>query len=288
MRASTNPELTAAWATVPSVATAQERYEAAVKLRRDFPRGDTPEAALTRVQDEAITAFTATGEWPRDFARKASKAHADAVVWQAEAIALRRAEDMLKYAAEDVRDITAPDVLEHLGSRLTEILGAAKDASSALGDVRTADEAIDAGADALDAWKRLTSLLSEFRNVRAAQADVLRSVSGPDEQARMRVWAAQGHGEVRGVRLDDVPAHILDVMRTRAYSIEYLAWLAQSGAGYVPASFDDLAADVEASTEPISYTDAGRPANYSPRVTPIPEAPAPALTGAERTPELSY
>jgi hypothetical protein len=270
-----NPELTAAWATVPDVATAQERYDEAVRLRRDFPRGASPAVALTGVQDAAIATLTATGKWPADFAKRAAKAHADAVVWEAEAVALKRAEDSLKFAAEDTRDTMAPDVLAHLDVRLGEILTAAKGASAALGDVTTAEGAIDAGGDALDAWRRLTALLSDLRNVRAAQWDVLRSVSYEDDRARMRTWVAQGHGEVRGVRLDDVPGHVRDAMRSQSYSIAQLVWLAHSGAAYVPTSYEDLAANVAASEEPISYTDSGRPANYSPRVTPIP-APAPA------------
>ncbi|MEV6537128.1 hypothetical protein AB0M86_47615 [Streptomyces sp. NPDC051639] len=275
MRASTNEELTKAWATVPDVAKAQERYEEAVRLRRTFRHGASPEAALAAVQDAAIATFTDTGKWSTNFAKDAAKAHAEAVVWQAEAVALQRAEESLKYAAESIRDDMSPDVLAHLDGRLTEILTATKGASAVLGDVTTAEGAIDAGGDALDAWRRLTGLLSDLRNVRAAQWDVLRSVSYDDERARMRMWMAQGHGEVRGVRLDDVPAHVRDAMRSQSYSIAQLVWLALSGAAYVPTSYEDLAANVAASEEPISYTDSGRPANYSPRVTPIP-TPTPA------------
>ncbi|MET9409704.1 hypothetical protein ABZX90_28635 [Streptomyces sp. NPDC002935] len=288
MRTSTNPELTAAWATVPDVAKAQGRHAEAVRLRRAFPSGVAPAQALTAVQDTAIATLTATGKWPANFAKDAAKAHAEAVVWEAEVVALRRAEDVLKYAAEDTRDSMAPDVLAHLGSRLDEILTAAKDASTALGDVTTADEAIDAGGDALNAWRRLTTLLGDLRNVRAAQWDVLRGVSGDDERAQMRTWIAQGHGEVRGIRLDDVPAHVRDAMRTQTYSIAQLVWVAHSEAGYVPTSFDELRATVEAATEPVTYDDLGPLRDYSPRITPIPTPPAPALTGAERTPELRY
>ncbi|WP_406108880.1 hypothetical protein OG698_39545 [Streptomyces sp. NBC_01003] len=270
MRTSTNPELLAAWATVPDVATAQERHAEAVRLRRAFPSGATPTEALTGVQDAAIATLTSTGKWPSDFARKAAKAHADAVVWHAENAALRRAEEMLKYAAEVTRDSTAPDVLAHLDGRLTEILTAAKDASTALGDVTTAEAAIDAGGDALDAWRALTALLSDLRNVRSAQWYVLRSVSDDDERARLRTWSAQGHGEVRGVRLEDVPPHVRDATRTGAYPIAHLVWLAHSGAGYVPTSFGDLEADVVAASEPVTYDDLGPLRDFNPRVTQIP------------------
>ncbi|MFF1764791.1 hypothetical protein [Streptomyces sp. NPDC058249] len=275
MRTSTNPELTAAWATVPDVAKARERYEEAVRLRRTFRGGATPTAALTGVQDAAIATFTATGKWPANFAKDAAKAHAEAVVWEAEVVALRRAEDLLKFAAEDTRDTMAPDVLAHLDGRLAEILAAAKDASTALGDVTTPEQAIDAGGEALDAWRQLTGLLSDLRNVRAASWDVLRSVTPEGERARLRMWAEQGHGEVRGVRLEDIPEHVRSAVRNQSYSIAQLRWLAHSGAAYVPTSFDDLEAHVVAATEPVSYTDDGRVANYNPDVALIP-APRPA------------
>ncbi|MEU4170443.1 hypothetical protein AB0F46_26650 [Streptomyces sp. NPDC026665] len=260
---------------MPDVATAQERHEEAVRLRRAFPSGATPAQALTAVQDEAIARLTATGKWPANFARDAAKAHAEAVVWEAEAVALRRAEDALMYAAESIRDDMAPDVLAHLGGRLDEILTSAREASAALGDVTTAEQAIDAGGDALDAWRRLTGLVADLRNVRAAQWAVLNGVTYADDQARMRNWMADGHGEVRGVRLDDIPAHVRAAVRNQGYEIAQLVWLAHSGAAYVPTSYDDLEAHVMAATEPVSYTDTGRLADFSPDVNPLP-APTPA------------
>ncbi|MEU0813069.1 hypothetical protein [Streptomyces mirabilis] len=286
MRTSTNPELTAAWATVPDVATAQERYDEAVRLRRDFPQGASPAVALVGVQDAAIATLTATGKWPADFAKDAAKAHAEAVVWEAEVVALRRAEETLKYAAEDTRDTMAPDVLAHLNGRLGEILTATKGASAALGGVTTAESAIDAGGDALDAWRRLTGLLSDLRNVRAAQWDVLRSVSHDDERARLRMWMAQGHGEVRGVRLDDVPEHVRGAMRSQSYSIAQLVWLAHSGAAYVPTSFEDLEANVMAATEPLTYDDRGPLRDMSPRVTPEPTYVPSKVPPQSKTPNL--
>jgi hypothetical protein len=272
---------------VPDVAKAQERYQEAVKLRRDFPRGNTPAEALTGAQDAAIATFTATGKWPSTFARDAAKAHAEALVWEAEAVALRRLEDASKAEAENIRDFRSDDVLSHLRSRMTEILDAAKSAGEALGDVTTAEQAIEAGGEVLDAWRRLTGLLRGYANVRAAVWDVLQSVSGMGFQIRQ--WRNAGHGQIRGMRLDDVPAHIADVMRSDAFTVEFLVWLARSGAAFVPESYDDLEAHVVAATEPISVDESVHPVrDYTPRVDVIPEHPAPLPTGAERTPELSY
>ncbi|WP_282793525.1 hypothetical protein [Streptomyces sp. CC224B] len=286
MRETSNPLLREAWATVPEVAKAQERYEAAVKLRRGFAPGKTPAEALTAVRDAAIATFQETGKWSSTFARDAAKAHAEALVWEAESIALWRLEESTKMTAEFLRNSLSADALEHLGGRLEEILDTAKAAGEALGGVTTAEQAIEAGADALDAWRRLTSLLKDYRNVRAAQWDVLRAVTGEDERARMRMWRAQGHGEIKGVRVDDIPAHIVDGMRSGTYDAEFLVWVAQSGTGYVPTSYDDLEAEVMAATEPVAYDDHGPLIDISPRVVPIRE-PRPAQTYAHsRTPHL--
>jgi hypothetical protein len=285
MRSTTNPELTAAWATVPEVAKAQERHEAAVKLRRDFPRGKTSAEALADVRAEAVATFADTGKWPSTFGRDAAKAHADALVWEAEFLALRNLEDVTKAAAEDLRDSLSVDVLEHLDSRLTEILDAAKSAGETLGDVMTAEQAIEAGGDVLDAWRLLTSLLKDYRNVRDAQWDVLRAVSGEEARMRMRQWRDAGHGETRDVRVDDIPSHIRGVMRSHAYTIEYLVWLARSGSAFVPTSYDDLEFSVTASLEPVAYDDQG-PIDLSPRVLPSLN-PRPAHTYTHsRTPHL--
>ncbi|MFJ4821152.1 hypothetical protein [Streptomyces sp. NPDC088801] len=268
MRATTNPELAAAWATVPEVAKAQERHEAAVKLRREFPLRKPPAEALADVQAEAVAAFSGTGKWPSTFAKDAAKAHADALVWEAEALALRRLEDVTKAAAEDLRDSLSVDVLGYLDSRLTEILEATRSAGETLGDVTTAEQAIEAGGDVLDAWRRLTSLLKDYRNVRDAQWDVLRAVAGMEDRSRIVRWRDAGHGEVKDVRVDDIPSHILSVMRSRAYTIEYLVWLARSGSAFVPTSYDDLEFAVSSSTEPVAYDDAGPLVDLSPRVLP--------------------
>ncbi|WP_217164254.1 hypothetical protein [Streptomyces sp. AC512_CC834] len=253
---------------MPDVAKAQERHEAAVRLRREFRPGKSPADAVAGVQRDAQAEFLESGKWPADFTRRVGKAHTEAVAWEAEALALRGLEDSTKATAEHLRESLSADVLEHLDGRLTEILDTAKSAGDALGGVTSAEQAIEAGADALDAWRSLTSLVSDYSNVRAAQWDVLRAVTLSDEQSRMRTWRAQGHGEIKGVRVDAIPAFVVDGIRSGAYDVEFLVWVAQSDAGYVPTSYDDLEAEVAASTDPVSYDDHGPLIDLSPRVMP--------------------
>ncbi|NWF30560.1 hypothetical protein HW130_30625 [Streptomyces sp. PKU-EA00015] len=90
----------------------------------------------------------------------------------------------------------------------------------------------------------------------------------------IRRWQMEGHGEVMGFRADDVPAEFLDVMRTQRYTIAYLVWLARLGTAYVPTSFVDLEAEVNA-YDPNVYDDNGPMRDLSPTVTPV-QAPRPA------------
>ncbi|MFD8262338.1 hypothetical protein ACFV19_26210 [Streptomyces griseoluteus] len=287
MRQSTNPEVVAAWATVPEVAEAQQRHEAARKLLRDFPRRSGPAEALGAVRDAAIATFNESGKWPTSFARDAAKAHGEALVYEAELVALRLLQEQTKNSAEGLRDVLSVDVLTHLDGRLKEILDAAKGAAQTLGGVTTPEQAIDAGGDVLDAWRTLTALLREFRDVRNGQWEVLNAVNLDDQRARIRRWRAEGHGEIRS-GLSDVPAPIRDVMCSGAYTIEYLAWLAQNGAAYVPTSYIDLEDEATAGDLVDAFAGAEGPVDYSPVVLP-PLTPKPAETYAHSsTPHLDH
>ncbi|MFE1935395.1 hypothetical protein ACFW95_34500 [Streptomyces sp. NPDC059474] len=288
MRDTQNPELKAAWATVPEVATTAERYEAVVKLRRAFKRSADPERARQEVIDEAIGSFRESGEWPADLGKRAAKAYLEALEGESEYRALSQAEGRLRYEKEDIRDICADDALAYLGGRLSDVLSEAKTAGAALNGVRNADEAIQVGGDALDAWRTLTGLLTALENIRAAQWDILRAVADEDTRAKLRRWKSEGHGEVLGFRPDDVPPFALDAMQTQRYTVAYLVWLANIGTGYVPGSLAEFEADVSAAAEPPSYNDSGDLIDLSPTVVPIPAAPEAKRYSHSRAAHLDY
>jgi hypothetical protein len=292
----TNPELSAALAVVPEIARTEALLEAAKKQLREHPRGTSPERARHDVIDAAVHTFQADGSWPKDIGKRAAKAYTEASEWEAERIARDLAKDSTELLAYDTRLLYSTDALMHLGTRLDDVLSDAREAAETLGDVRTADAAIKAGGAIVAAWGRLQGLVDDVVNIRAAQWHFLtpplrpRSIAGDgdtEEHRNLREWKGDGHGEVRGIRPSDVPAFALDAMRSKRYTPTYVLWLTGTGAAYVPTSYDDLKADVEASKEPVSYTD-NETSRYRPTVTPIPMPPAPELTGAERTPALSY
>lgn len=104
----------------------------------------------------------------------------------------------------------------------------------------------------------------------------------------MTRWRSTGHGEVRGARADDVPEYVRDAARSKTYSVASVLWLAESGAAYVPESFEELAEEVEAATpSPIVYDDHG-PVTLRVIETPIPTPKAPDVSAHSRTPQLDH
>ncbi|MFI9562411.1 hypothetical protein [Streptomyces rishiriensis] len=277
----TNPELTAALATVPEIARTEALLAGAKKRLREHPRGSSPDAARDEVINGAVTAFQADGKWPTNIARDAAKAYAEASAWEAERTARQRAVDSTELLAYDTRQDYSADALAFLGTRLDDVLRDARKAAEVLGDVRSAGDAIKAGGDVVAAWGTLQSLTTDLATIRAAQWELLLPRLRPgdvvgsfdEERRKVRAWRSDGYGEVRG-RLDDVPGFALDAMRRQQYTEPYLLWLASVGTAHVPTSVEDLEAHVTAAQEPVQYDDRGPLVDYTPHEAPMP-APVP-------------
>ncbi|KOG11356.1 MULTISPECIES: hypothetical protein [Streptomyces] len=258
--------------------------------------GDEPQSARDRVIDEAVQTFAATGRWTSDVGERASAAFADGMPWEAERLALRSAVEFTETCANDAFEAFAPDALAHLAGRLASVLSDALAASGKLGGARSADDAIKAGGDAVEAWGRLQGCVSAVTNVRAAQWALLtpklrrHELPGSNEQRNLATrWRSAGHGEVRGARADDVPEFVRDAARSKGYSVASVLWLAESGAAYVPESFEELAEEVELATPaPIVYDDHGPVRDMSPIETVIPTPKAADVYPHSRTPQIDF
>ncbi|MYV64566.1 hypothetical protein GT043_01010 [Streptomyces sp. SID2131] len=260
----TNPELTAALATVPEIARAEKTAADAKKRLKEHRAGDEPLTARDRVINDAVKALTSTGKWASDVGAKAAAAYRDALEWESERIALRLADEAAKDYAIGIREALSGDALAYLGVRLDETISAAREAGDVLGDVRTADEAIRAGGAVVEAWSRLQGLVVDLTNIRAAQWALLipairtGEIFSTTNRGTLRAWRTAGHGEIRGFRVDNAPEILLDAARSQTYSVDYVLWLARTGTAYVPAGVEDLTEEVEAAKpEPIVYDDHG-------------------------------
>ncbi|MGW1541039.1 hypothetical protein ACWCPM_12520 [Streptomyces sp. NPDC002309] len=282
---------------MPDIARTERLFDEAKTRLREHPHGVAPDVARNEVIDAAVSAFHADGSWPSDLGKRAARAHTSALEWEAERLARMRAKDSTELLAYDTRQALASDALEHLGTRLDEVLSDARTAAETLGDVRSADAAIKAGGAVVAAWSTLQRLVDELSNIRAAQWELLDpgprpwSIAGADdtdERRKLRAWRRQGYGEVRGT-LDDVPNFVQDATRTGRYSETVLLWLAGVETAYVPTSFGDLQDDAGAKDLVDVFAGADGPVvDYSPHVAPVRE-PRPAQTYEHSsTPHLDY
>ncbi|MER6521685.1 hypothetical protein ABT246_33115 [Streptomyces sp. NPDC001553] len=243
---------------------AEVRHASAQRRLRSNPPGLDPDQARGAVIDEAVTAFLASGTWPKDVGKRAADALAAALAWEAETIALKRAEDLARTNKEETRDFCSDGALAYLGKRLTETLEAARTARDALDGVTNDAEAITAGGAPLEAWRRLMGLRTDLENIRSAQWSVLKAVAS--DAHTVGSWERAGHGEVSGLPVDEVPPH-------RTYDIDHLLWLSGQPTAYVPASLGDLEADVDANKPGAPmWDDAGPIRDLSPRVEREPDA----------------
>ncbi|MFJ4787177.1 hypothetical protein [Streptomyces sp. NPDC088794] len=269
-----NPELSAALAVVPQIARTEALLEEAKKRLRDHPRGSVPDVARNEVIDGAVANFQRDGTWPSDLGKRAAKAYTAAMEWEAERIARDRAKTSTELLAYDTRQGFSADALEHLGTRLNDVLSDARRNAETLGDVRTAGAAVRAGGAVVEAWGRLQGLVDDLTNIRAAQWDLLLPRLRPgdpagnfDENRRaLRGWKSEGFGEVGGP-LDDVPESVREATRSGRYSEDVLLWLASAGTAKVPTTFEELQDDVSAGSLPDAFAGADW-SDMSPYVTP--------------------
>jgi hypothetical protein len=280
----TNPDYDAAWAAVPAVAHCEHQLRALEARKSALSGVPGPDEARRAVIDEAVKATREGADFPDDLGVKAAAAYREALETESERIALHEAVTSLRYHLDYLRETEADTALEALGVRLAEFLADVRKAVPDLNGAMSAEEAIQKGGKAPDAWKSLTAMLGRLRAIREAQYQILRPLG---DGQRLRQLREAGHFEVAGLQHGEVPADILRAMTSGLYDVPYLVYLANHSDAWVPSSFEELDAE-----DVASLPDTGSPddslTRWEPREEIIPEPPAPKRTGAERTPELSY
>ncbi|MFD8028971.1 hypothetical protein ACFV3F_09440 [Streptomyces sp. NPDC059717] len=288
----TNPELAAARASVPEIADAERKLQAAKVLLADAPHAEAPDAAREAVIAKAAEDFLSGVAWPKDLGKRAAKAYdeADAVLVdrQARQLAVQQAE----WAVYEAVELYTEDALAFLGTRLEELLSDARTALETVGSVNTADAAIEAGVDVVAAWSRLQSLVRDVHSVREAQWTLLRGPKIPGAPAGgdwpSRQWMNKGFGHVRGLHPDEAPEAVRAALRDRRVTLDYLRWIAARDDGYVPSSESALEGDVALLTTPISFDDSDRLVDMSPvELPPRPTRPAEVYPHST-TPHMDY
>ena len=279
-----NTDYDAAWAAVPAVAHCERQLRALTERKAALFDAPGPDAARRAVINEAVTATREGADFPDDIGARAAAAYRDALEAESERIALHEVTTSLRYHLDYLRETEAETALEALGARLAEFLAEVRKVVPALKDARSAEEAIQKGGKAPDAWKSLTAMLGRLRAIREAQYQILRPLG---DGSRLQQLRAAGHFEVAGLQPGDAPEDILRAMTSGHYDVPYLIYLANHDSAWVPSSFEELEAEDVASLPDVGTPDDSF-TRWEPREEIIPEPPAPKRTGAERTPELSY
>ncbi|MGW1260087.1 hypothetical protein ACWD5Q_34200 [Streptomyces sp. NPDC002513] len=199
---------------------------------------------------------------------------------------MTRAEWVLHDALSD----HAGAALEYLGTRLDDVLNAARSAFEALGGARTAEEVIEAGGDAVEAWSRLRGLTTDLENVRQAQWALLAAPRVPgsaagDADNRVHVWRRAAAGHVRGLTPADAPAFVREAIRTGRVTLEVLRWTASQEGAFVPKSDGELEADI-ATSRPDAFD--GEVRDVTPTELPAHEYRPSRITEHARAPHLNY
>ncbi|MET9638075.1 hypothetical protein ABZY83_16990 [Streptomyces virginiae] len=276
-----NPEYRAAWSCVPDVVHAETQLRKLEERRQALGDAPSPNVARRKVFEEASAAVRAGAEYPSDIGKRGAEAYRNALEAESEALGLQEGINSLRGHLEYLR-ITdgAETALEALGKRLKEFLAEVKKPAADLNGARSAEEAIAAGGKAPDAWRLLTSMLGTLRNIRAAQFEILK---GLGDGHRLQLLRLKGHFEAAGITPGGVPDDIMRAMTSGQYDVPYLVYIADLPTVWVPTSFEEIEAEdvMDAGTPDDSFVD------YTPHVSPIPTPPAPELTGAEQTPNIS-
>ncbi|MEV8393863.1 MULTISPECIES: hypothetical protein [unclassified Streptomyces] len=271
-----NTQLEAAHAAVPEIAQYHERKRLVTELFRSLPAIESPEAEAQRVADEAVAEYLEGGAWPDDVDERAQAAYVGAI--GAQAVRHRVAALHREYTGNAhmtmLREVYRSEILTALGTQLADLLTEARKHTTALGSVRTADEALTAGGPVADAYMKLTPMVRTLTDIRSAQWSAISQgeLTGPTsnyERAR-----TSGHGDVQDVN-DDTPARQFAVMQTHAYDLDHLVWLAQIRTAFVPDSVEDVLSAQDAYEGRGSVPDDRAITHLSPSVTPHPKPRAP-------------
>ncbi|MGW2514508.1 hypothetical protein ACWC0A_35055 [Streptomyces scopuliridis] len=271
-----NAQLEAAHAAVPEISQYHERKRLVTELFRSLPAIESPEAEAQRVADEAIAEYLDGGAWPDDVDERAQAAYVGAI--GAQAVRNRVAALNREYTGNThltmLREVHRSEILTALGTQLAELLAEARKYTTALGSVRTADEALTAGGPAADAYMKLTPMVRTLAGIRAAQWETLRQGELTGVGSLYQRAKSSGHGDVQDVS-DATPARQFAVMQTHAYDLDHFVWLAQIRTAFVPDSVEDVLSAQDAYEGRGSVPDDRPIIDLSPSVTPHPKPRAP-------------
>ncbi|MFF1919697.1 hypothetical protein ACFVW8_03860 [Streptomyces sp. NPDC058221] len=264
-----NQALDAAYLAVPEIAEYHARRKRVADLLTSLPIVDAPEAAAQKIADDAVSDYLTSGAWDESTNERAQAAYTAAVGAHAvrTRLSVMHREFISGASLRSLYEANRDEILTNLGTQLSALLEEARKHIADLGDVRTADQAIDAGAKASAAYASMRPLVAQLTDIRAAQWVALGAGEEGGPMSRWTLAKTSGFGDLQGIS-DDTPFREREVMRRQSYDLEHLVYIAQLGTAYVPADVDEVLAAQEAFDGRHSTPDDVRPLDISPRVAP--------------------
>lgn len=163
--AAKNPELEAVWGAEPHLENIK-LARARISEYRDSREAPADVGAVTR---DVVDALLAGEPVPKDLPKRIKAAMDAEAVYQRETAVLLNVARSVENSDDRVRARAAHAGLARLHDRVVEIVAAAGEAQEVLGGVSSAEAALEAGAEATEAWRSLVSLSGQYRQVREAQ-----------------------------------------------------------------------------------------------------------------------
>lgn len=163
--AAKNPELEAVWGAEPHLENIK-LARARISEYRDSREAPADVGAVTR---DVVDALLAGEPVPKDLPKRIKAAMDAEAVYQRETAVLLNVARSVENSDDRVRARAAHAGLARLHDRVVEIVAAAGEAQEVLGGVSSAEAALEAGAEATEAWRSLVRLASQYRQVRDAQ-----------------------------------------------------------------------------------------------------------------------
>lgn len=160
-----NPELEAAWQIGPHL----ENIRAARAHVSEYRQGREEPAGVGAVSSAVVEALLAGEPVPKDLPERIRAAIEAEEIYQRETAVLLNVVRSVEHSEDRVRARAAHAGLGRLHDRVVEIVEGAAATAGVLGDVASADAALEAGAEATEAWRELTQLAGQYRQVRDAQ-----------------------------------------------------------------------------------------------------------------------
>lgn len=237
-----------ALATIPDISRLDQSVQRLADRVQTFDRAPADRVLSgRRALIEEIKAVAASSdEWPEDIAQRAYDALKLVEMRQAEKTLTETALEVVKGERDQIIRQGSAKAVGHLADPLQELLEAARQALGELDGGRTAQDVLDAGGPAVDAWNRLGTYGDDYAAIRRAQRTLCVNACGGEDGYKPTItFKDWGIEDPTGIRLGTM--HLDEVLERGGEVSNYTE--------LNPSWYDDLRANGETVKAFTSWSD---------------------------------